>query len=126
MKLELNLRPCRIGVADPDLYCLLGNVIENALEACEGVPAGAERFIRLTIARQEPYLYITCMNSKYGETVSVEENLQSTKTDPTEHGFGLRTVRSIVNRYHGIMDTDYDESIFALTLALKDRDEKRK
>lgn len=126
VKLELNLKPCRIGIADPDLYCLLSNILENALEACEAVPADAGRFIRLTIARQEPYLYITCTNSKHGEIVCVEENLQSTKPDPAEHGYGLRTVRSIVNRYNGIMDVDYDETTFTIILALKDRDEKRK
>lgn len=121
VKLELNLKTCPIGVADPDLYCLLGNILENALEACEGVPTDAPRFIRLTIARKEPYLHITCTNSKYGVLVCVDETLQSTKPSPTQHGYGLWTVKRIVNNYEGIMDTAYDEASFTITIALKDR-----
>lgn len=124
IKLELNLKSCRVGIKDPDLYCLLSNILENALEACETVPTDIERFIHLTIARKEPYLCITCMNSKYGKIVCIEKNFQSTKSDSTEHGYGLRTVRNIVNSYNGILDIDYDETTFTITLALKDRDEK--
>lgn len=124
VKLELNLKSCHVGITDPDLYCLLSNILENALEACETVPPGIERFIHLTVARKEPYLYITCMNSKYGKTIYVDENFQSTKADFAKHGYGLRTVQSIVNRYNGILDTDYNETTFTITLALKDRNDK--
>lgn len=125
VKLELNLKPCPIGVADPDLYSLLNNILENALEACEAVPTDAGRFIRLTLTRQEPYLHITCVNSKSRHVVPAEEGLQSTKPDPAEHGYGLWTVRRIVGRYDGILDMDYDDATFTITAALKDQNKKK-
>lgn len=121
VKLELNLKPCRIGVSDPDLYSLLNNILENALEACEAMPEDSKRMIRLTLARKEPYLYITCVNSKGGNIICGDEELKTTKPDPSEHGFGLWTVKRIVTRYDGIMDVEYDETSFTIALALKDR-----
>lgn len=124
VKLELNLKPCRIGIADPDLYSLLNNILENALEACEAVPEEAGRFIRLTITRQEPYLTINCVNSKEGAVIHIDDDLKTTKPNANEHGYGLWTVNRIVGRYDGIMDVDYDETTFTITLALKDRKQK--
>ena len=121
VQLELNLKPCPIGIADPDLYCLLSNILENALEACEALPQGAEKFIRLTLARQEPYFSLTCINSRGGPVTPVDEGLHSTKPNPAEHGYGLWTVRRIVTRYGGIMDADCTENTFTITLALKDK-----
>lgn len=121
VKVELNLKACRIGIADPDLYSLLNNILENALEACANLPENTRGLIRLIISRQEPYLHITCVNSKQGEIISSGEKIQTTKPDPASHGYGLGTVSRIVDAYDGIMDIDYDENTFTVTLALKDK-----
>lgn len=120
-RLELNLKAEPVCVTDPDMYSLLSNMLDNALEACSAVPEGRERFIRLTIARREPYLHINCENSKTGEPISVDGKLQTSKPSPAGHGYGLWTMGRIAERYDGLMDTDYDENTFTVTVALKDK-----
>ncbi len=118
VRLDLKAEPRHI--ADPDLYSLLSNLLENALEACAAVPEDRERFICLTIVRREPYLVITCENSRTGEIVCENGELRTTKRDEG-HGYGLRIIRRIADAYDGLADMDYDETTFTVTVALKDK-----
>jgi sensor histidine kinase regulating citrate/malate metabolism len=120
VSLDLNLKAAPDHIADHDFYSLLSNMLDNALEACAAMPEGSERFIRLTITRREPYLNIRCENSKFGETVTIDDILRTTKTE-SGHGYGLRTIERIVNTYDGIMNIDYNENTFTVTAALKDQ-----
>jgi|GEM_PF-2362053 len=117
---ELNLKTAPISIADHDFYSLLANMLENALEACAGVPEGGERFIRLSIISREPYLNIRCENSRSGEIIDTGGEIRSSKAE-SGHGYGLWTIRRIVDAYDGIMDIDCGENTFTLTAALKDQ-----
>jgi PAS domain-containing protein len=120
IKVDLNLIAAPLSVANHDLYGLLTNLTNNAIEACAAMPEGRERFIRLSITRREPYLNVRCKNSKSGETASVEGRLQTTK-EGGGHGYGLWTVERIVDAYDGMMNIEYDDDTFTVAAALKDR-----
>jgi signal transduction histidine kinase len=120
IRLELEIKAAPLRIADPDLYSLLTNVINNAFEACIAMPANAERFIRLNITRHEPYLNIRCVNSKAGEIISEDGKIQTTKTGKG-HGYGLQTVGRIVDAYDGMISLEHDENTFTVKAALKDR-----
>ncbi|SHN75973.1 sensor histidine kinase [Desulfitobacterium chlororespirans] len=123
VKVELDLKAGPLHIADHDLYSLLSNMLDNALEACEAMPGGRERFIRLRMIRQEPYLSITCVNSRADGILRENGNIQTTKRGEG-HGYGLWTVEKIADTYDGLVDTDYDESTFTITVALKDNQVK--
>jgi signal transduction histidine kinase len=116
--LKLNATPERI--ANNDLYSLMSNITNNALEACAAMPAEAERFIRLSVSIQEPYFYIVCENSKHGETVSADGKIQTSKKE-AGHGYGLRTVERIVEAYDGMMEVRHNENTFIIKAMLKDK-----
>jgi hypothetical protein len=117
---DLNLKATPARIADPDFYSLLSNITSNALEACIAMPENKERFISLTVSRREPYLNTRCTNSKSHEIVSEDGKIQSTKAEEG-HGYGLWTIKRIVDAYGGIMDIDYDENTFTIMAALKDK-----
>lgn len=119
VKVELNLKTSTVHVVDSDLYSLLSNILDNALEACVAMPEGQERFISLTISRREPYLNIRCKNSKTSGIIYTDGIIQSSKPD-SGHGYGLWIIRRIVDAYDGIMNIAYDENTFTVTAALKD------
>lgn len=119
-KVELNLKPASVHITDPDLYSLLSNITDNAIEACSSIPEGEERFIRLSISRHEPYLNIYCENSRVGEIINIKGKIRTSKSQ-RGHGFGLWTIERIVDSYNGIMDIDYDDKTFKISIALKDK-----
>ena len=116
---ELRLIASPISVAAPDLYSLLSNIIDNALEACSKLPESRNRFIRLTISRRAPYLIIACANSWDGQ-IHHEEGVIKSAKKAEGHGYGLWTINRITEQYGGLTDTDYDKHIFTLTAALRD------
>ena len=119
IKVELKLQAEPKGISDPDLYSLLNNILDNALEASDYV--ANERFIRLSVFRREPYFVISCTNSCTGEIIKVseEERLQTTKQEEG-HGYGLWIVEQIAYTYDGLVDTDFKDGMFNIKVALKD------
>ena len=45
--------------------------------------------------------------------------LRTTKADPDSHGFGLAQMRSVVEKYHGMLDLSHDGERFTVEAALK-------
>ena len=83
------------GVNDVDLNILLGNLFDNAIEACER--ENETREISLTIKRRGTYLVIIMENTA-GENVSFAE---TAKPDKVNHGYGLSSMDEIAERYGG-------------------------
>jgi len=123
--LNLNLNAEPIGISDPDLYSLLNNILDNALEACEAIPESHERLIRFSLSRQEPYFLITCTNSRIKDAFLKSENgggLETTKKE-SGHGYGMLIIERIADTYDGLVDTYYDEDTFKTKVALKGKKE---
>ena len=96
---------------DPlDLCVLLGNLLDNAIEANEKVDPD-KRFVSLTITQQEMWLSITITNAAV-ETVKLDgKTIHTTKAQKELHGFGLSSVREIASKYQGdctFRSTDQD------------------
>ncbi|MBP5168075.1 MAG: GHKL domain-containing protein [Oscillospiraceae bacterium] len=105
---------------DPlDLCVLLGNLLDNAIEANEKVEPD-KRYISLTITQQEMWLSITITNAAV-ETVRLDgKTIHTTKAQKELHGFGLRSVNEIAAKYQGnctFRSTDHD---FTAYLILQD------
>ncbi|MDR1664372.1 MAG: GHKL domain-containing protein [Clostridiales bacterium] len=114
--------PTGAGVADSDLAVLLGNLWENAIEAC-GRQAAGERYIRLRAKCTENSLIISMTNSFDGVTrantgKNGEPVLLSLKRGGTEEGIGLASIRAIVGRYHGLEEVNYDADSFHVKILL--------
>lgn len=79
------------------------------------------RFLILTIRRINDMLIIKVQNG-YGDTPTQENGkLQTSKTDKTFHGWGLKSVQTAADRYDGAVSTDYQDGIFqsVVTLSFK-------
>ena len=120
---ELNLKASPRNISEPDLISLLTNIIDNALEACTGMPPEMERLIRLSVTRREPYLAIVCENNYHGRIDKVlnGEGIRSNKNE-IGHGYGLNTIERISGVYDGMVELSYDENLFTITVALKDKE----
>lgn len=97
-----------------DLYALLGNALDNAIEAAKAVQG--ERFISLEIASRGNMVNIRLENSSGKIPKMVDGLPQTSKEDKTFHGYGVRNIKAIVERYGGEMFIEAAEAVFSLTI----------
>lgn len=98
-----------LSVSVADLYILIGNTMDNALEACQGLPK-EQRLIDLTLRTHNGVLYYKLVNP-YDIVISRQ------KKDPMR-GYGLKNVRHCVEQYGGVMDWTEENGFFTVTAHL--------
>lgn len=90
-----------------DLCSLIGNVLDNAIEAAEKV-CGA--VIEVSLFSDKHKLILTVSNSISQSVLSENTELKTTKDESELHGFGIRSIRAIAKKYDGIVDF-YEEDL---------------
>lgn len=114
IKLDL---PEKIGVADSDLCIIFGNLLENAIEACNRQELSENRFLTVSAAIAGENVVITVDNSFDGEIEHKSGNFLSSKR--TGNGIGTSSVKAVAERYNGITDFTYSEHTFHAAVMLK-------
>ncbi len=99
-----------------DLSVLIGNLLDNAMEACAQVANKDERFIRIYIDIVKKQLYISVTNSMKGR--AKKKGLQYLSTKAGLHGFGLIRIDRIASKYGGFINRQNEEGVFATEVML--------
>lgn len=107
-----------MNIAGADLCAILGNLLDNALEAAARVPEEKERFVNLTIRRIQHMLVIKIENSFAGSVVLKDKELKTTKTEEGLHGWGLKSARAATEKYDGTLKTSYADGVFRTVATL--------
>ncbi len=109
--------PTELTVSQIDLCVILGNLLDNAMEACLSQPDGTERFIRVFIGVLKNRLYISVANSVGGAIHRTGKTYMSTKGNDN-HGFGLARVDRIAGKYEGYVNRQHEDGVFATEVLL--------
>lgn len=104
-------------VEDYDLVTILGNLLDNALEAAE---KSENREITLSTDYRNTYDVLIITNSCDAAPKSSNEKLLTTKKDKKLHGLGLKSVMKTLKKYNGDFDWEYDSQnkIFTSTVMI--------
>lgn len=109
--------PADLKITDVHLCAIVGNLMDNAIEACEKITEGSEpRFIRIYIGLFKSQLYISVSNAtceRYRRRLS---ELVTSKLG--EHGFGLRRIDKLAEKYDGYVNRKNEPGIFATEVML--------
>ncbi len=112
----------RILIGDRDINSLMGNLFDNAVEACLRLPRD-RRKIRLKITSSETAFYFQMANSFDGRLCrNCRGELLSRKPDKKNHGIGMKTVRRIARKYCGDIRIEQQEDMFVVKGLLYFRD----
>ena len=102
--------PAETGIADTDLICAFGNLLDNALEACAGQ---ADSEITLSCAVRKGYLVISMENPP---ALAPEKEQYS---DGLERGVGTRVLTHLAEKYQGSYTAGSEEGLFRARLTLQ-------
>ena len=101
-----------------DLYAILGNAMDNAIEAVEKIEEKEKRQIDVMIYRQHNFLVMNIINP-LSEQLIYEDGLPLTKkADKFSHGFGLRSIRQILRKYEGFLNISEEDGCFSLKMLI--------
>lgn len=100
---------------ESDLYSLFGNLIDNAIESVIRLDE-EQRVIGFQIKKQENEAIINIYNNFDGNLVFKDGLPVTTKGDMRYHGFGLKSVQSICEKYDGELSIYPHDNIFDLTI----------
>lgn len=102
-------------IRDIDLACLMGNILDNAIEAVSGL---AHKKIELLFMKQNSNRIIICKNSISKSVLAENKDLHSTKIDGESHGYGHIIINKIVEDYNGMIDYFEEDGMFGVQIIL--------
>ncbi|MFV0466697.1 MAG: ATP-binding protein [Lachnospiraceae bacterium] len=101
-----------------DIYSLFGNAIDNAMEGVMKLDSGEDRSITLWVTRKLNLIIIRVENRFHG-TIKQKNGLPVTdKEDLRYHGFGMKSMLHIAEKYGGVMKVNAENHIFTLTITI--------
>ena len=86
------------GIDDIDLCNLLGNILDNAIEAAKRCTNG---YIEVSIRSDENMILVIVANTIVESVMKRNKELKSTKKNAARHGYGVKTIHSIAEKYSG-------------------------
>ena len=98
-----------------DLSILIGNALDNAIESVEKISDPDKRLIHVSVNRQKGFLRIRVENCYEGD-IRFVAGLPSTRKDARYHGYGMKSIRSVVEKYNGSMTVKAEDGWFELRL----------
>lgn len=110
------------GIDDIDWCSLLGNLLDNAIEACCKCPS--DTYIDVQIKTDNDKVDITIKNTLPSIETDRQNNLISLKENSSEHGFGTKIIKNIIKKYHGQYDFYIENNMFYNTMTLYRKQDK--
>lgn len=125
--IDINVKasvPESIPFQDTDMCALLGNLADNAVEACAKVKE--QPFLRLYIGLYKGQLYISCTNATSEAVRKLDADYVTKKRG--NHGHGLKRMNLIVEKYDGFIQRKNEPGVFLteIMLPLQESDRTRK
>lgn len=113
--MDIDVPPVENPLSERDMSILLGNILDNAIEAAEKTDRN-QRKIYVKIFSKGNLFGISVENSSAQMPVIQNDRLISTKEDSEKHGWGMLSIQSIVDKYGGQIEYNYDDQIFKINI----------
>jgi len=118
-KIDVNAKvsvPENLNISEIDLCVIIGNLLDNAIEACENIDSG-EKFIRIFIGMKNTQLYVYIANTASGGKLT-KVNGRFTTRKSGYHGYGLVRVDKTVEKYRGYIKRSSEDGAFTTEILL--------
>lgn len=109
--------PAQLPISDSDLCIVLGNALENAMEACGKQGVHQPPYVAAEARSMTGQLLIKITNTYNGTVNQCDDSFLSTKNGAS-HGLGLRNIKKIVNATGGMLKIEYNAETFTVMVAI--------
>ena len=109
--------PNHINIETTDLVAILGNLVDNALNALADVPED-KRNLTIKVVFSQERLIIRTSNPYVGKVLCKNGKIVSAKQNSKQHGYGLNNIAKAVNKYKGYINVDYTGNIFTVDILM--------
>lgn len=107
------------AISDSDLCIILGNALENAIDACLRMTNDDSQFVSISMGTMNKQQLLKVKNSYSGGLETRDGRYISSKVEKS-HGFGLRNIEKVVVSYGGFIKIEHSEKEFTLMAAIPD------
>lgn len=108
--------PETINIEEDDLIVLIGNLLDNAIEATEKLED--EKRISLNLEYEKSNLILKIVNTYNGIIKENNGKFETTKADKKLHGIGTKSVDDIIEKYNGDKKVSFDDKKFEIRVIL--------
>ena len=103
-------------IRELDLVTILGNAMDNAIEACRRLSPSQPRYVQIRTREMPAFVLLHVVNSCTGEARMEDDRFLTIKEDTESHGFGLSSIRRTVETYGGETACQMQDGEFLLSL----------
>lgn len=114
---KVRIEETDIPMRDIDLHSLLGNMLNNAIEALMKEPE-EQRDLQIEIVPKGGYLSLLVRNAVSASVLASNPHLLTSKEDVSQHGFGVQIIRAITDKYRGMVDFYERASFFCVDVMI--------
>lgn len=107
--------PQEISIQGHHLCSVLVNLLDNAIEGSVSVP---DPGIHVILRVQQNYIFCCVSNRIKTDVLKANPELQTTKKDALNHGFGIRSIKMIAELYNGMTEFTVEDGEFIATVML--------
>lgn len=101
-----------------DLCVILGNTLDNAIEACGKLPEDEDKRIHINSICCNGFWFLTVRNPIAGPVAIEGGGIATTKENKTLHGFGLYSLKTVVRKYDGTVELSAEGQVFTARIEL--------
>lgn len=116
--MELNVfMPRETAIDDYDLCNIIGNIIDNGIEACSKLLT-AKKLLTVDIYIQKKMLFINSMNAIENNLQYENDKIATTKNDKSLHGYGISIIEEIASKYGGYSSISTESQTFNILVGI--------
>ena len=109
-------------MAKEDIYSLFGNMLDNAIAAVRDVDPD-KRIIMLNV-REVGEMLVIRESNYFSAPIRFEDGLPVTKGDRRFHGFGMKSIKYVCDRYGGDLTVKAENNMFTLSILFLPKDKE--
>ncbi|WP_243135835.1 sensor histidine kinase [Acetobacterium tundrae] len=108
--------PEKMSISSFDLAIILGNLLDNAIEAISELEKESQ--IKIKMNYNKGRLIVLVENPYQGERLKKGNRYLTTHKEQNQHGLGLENIKSVLQKYDGSMEITQQDNIFSVSLLL--------